>query len=49
MPYEQAVALHESLSTTNRLITLQGGTHGGFSDDQYQDAYRAIFKFLDDL
>ena len=49
VPYEQAIALHESLSTTNRLITLQGGTHGGFSDDQYQDAYRAIFKFLDDL
>jgi acetyl esterase/lipase len=49
VPYEQATALHESLSTTNRLVTMQGGNHSGFTDKQYQDAYRAIFEFLDDL
>jgi hypothetical protein len=28
---------------------MQGGNHSGFTDKQYQDAYRAIFEFLDDL
>ena len=49
VPYEQATALHESLGTTNRLVTIKGGNHGGFSDDQYQNAYQAIFQFIDDL
>lgn len=49
VPYEQATALHESLSTTNRLITMEGSNHGGFSDDQYQNALQAIFQFIGDL
>lgn len=49
VPYEQASALHESLSTTNRLITIEDGNHGGFSDAQYQDVFQAVFQFIDDL
>ena len=48
-PFEQATALHESLSTTNQLVTMEGGNHSGFSDDQYQSAYREIFAFINDL
>jgi len=46
VPYEQAENLHASLSTRNRLVTLEGGTHGGFTDSQYQEAMTAIFEFL---
>ncbi len=46
VPYEQAVALHSDLHTRNRLISLEGGTHGGFSDAQYQQAMKGIFEFL---
>ena len=49
VPYEQASALHESLSTTNRLITIEDGNHSGFSDAKYRDAFQAIFQFIDDL
>ena len=49
VPYEQASALHESLSTANRLITIEDGNHSGFSDAQYRDAFQAIFQFIDDL
>ena len=49
VPFEQATALHESLSTPNRLVTMEGGNHSGFSDTQYQDAYRAIFDFISEL
>ena len=49
VPFEQATALHESLSTPNRLVTMEGGNHSGFSDTQYQNAYRAIFEFINDL
>ncbi len=46
VPYDQAEALHYALSTPNRLVTLNGGKHGGFSDAQYQQAMAAIFEFL---
>ena len=46
VPYEQAVALHSALNTRNRLISLEGGTHGGFSDAQIQHAMTSIFEFL---
>lgn len=46
VPYAQAQALHSALTTRNRLVTLEGGTHGGFSDSQYQQAMAAIFEFL---
>ena len=48
VPYEQAEKLHASLSTRNRLVTLEGGTHGGFTDSQYQEAMTAIFEFLEE-
>ncbi|MCZ6617414.1 MAG: alpha/beta hydrolase [Gammaproteobacteria bacterium] len=46
VPYDQAEALHSSLSTPNRLVTLTDGKHGGFSDTQYQEAMASIFEFL---
>jgi len=48
VPFTQAEALHASLTTPNRLITLSGGNHGGFSDAQYQQVMTAIFDFLDE-
>ena len=48
VPYVQATQLHAALQTRNRLVTLEGGTHGGFSDAQYQEAISAIFEFLGD-
>jgi acetyl esterase/lipase len=48
VPYIQAETLHTALTTRNRLVTLEGGTHGGFSDSQYQQAMTAIFEFLAD-
>ena len=47
VPYEQAINLHDALDTRNRLVMLEGGTHGGFSDAQYQEAMAAIFAFLE--
>jgi len=48
VPYVQATQLHAALSTRNRLVSLDGGTHGGFSDSQYEEAIAAIFEFLDE-
>jgi len=45
-PYSQAIALHAALRTRNRLITIEGGKHGGFSDPQTRDSLAAIFAFL---
>ena len=47
VPYEQGEALHAALNTPNELVTLKGGNHSGFSEAQYQEAYRRIFTFLD--
>ena len=49
VPFEQATALHESLDSQNELVTLQNGNHSGFSDQQYAEAYDAIFDFLEAL
>jgi len=46
VPYEQAQELHSALNTRNRLVTLEGGTHGGFTEAQSQEAMTAIFEFL---
>ncbi len=46
VPYVQATQLHAALSTRNKLVSLEGGTHGGFSDAQYKEAIAAIFEFL---
>lgn len=48
VPYAQAEAMHSALHTRNRLVTLEGGTHGGFSEAQYQEAMAAIFEFLEE-
>ena len=47
VPHEQAVALHSALRTRNRLISIDGGGHGGFTDAQYQRAMSGIFEFLE--
>jgi acetyl esterase/lipase len=53
MPYvDQALHLHEALgknSVRHQLFTLNGGTHGGFTDAQYKESFTEIFKFLKDL
>jgi acetyl esterase/lipase len=48
VPYVQATQLHAALSTRNRLVSLEEGTHGGFSDAQYEEAIAAIFEFLNE-
>jgi acetyl esterase/lipase len=47
VPFDQAESLHASLTTPNELVVLDGGNHSGFSEAQYQEAYRKIFSFLD--
>ncbi len=49
VPYAQSVHLHEALNAAhvrNQLITIVGGTHGGFPEPEYLRAYRAIFAFI---
>ena len=49
VPHDQAIALHERLDEAAlpaRLLSLPGGNHGGFIDAQYQEAFAAIFEFL---
>ncbi len=48
VPYDQGEALHAALSTPNELVTVTNGSHGGFSNAQYQNAYARIFQFLED-
>ena len=47
VPYEQGEALHASLNTPNELVSIKGGNHSGFTDEQYGTAYAAIFEFLE--
>jgi len=50
VPYTQAVRLHKALTAAgvpNRLVTIPGGRHGGFTLDQMISAYTAIREFLD--
>jgi acetyl esterase/lipase len=50
VPYTQAVRLHKALTAAgvpNRLITIPGGRHGGFTRDQLLAAYATIREFLD--
>jgi acetyl esterase/lipase len=49
VPYAHSVRLHEALEKAgvrHELITVPGGGHGGFPDDQWQRAYLAIQSFL---
>jgi acetyl esterase/lipase len=52
VPYDQATYFHQALDKNgvkNQLLTLTGGTHGGFSDAQYQEAFTKIFSFLREI
>jgi acetyl esterase/lipase len=49
VPYSQSVRLHQALTQAgvkNELITIHGGDHGGFTPEQYQDAFTKINAFL---
>ncbi|WP_422079374.1 alpha/beta hydrolase fold domain-containing protein [Ulvibacterium sp.] len=49
-PYDQAQLLHEklkSLGTENQLLTLKGGKHLGFTEEQFQLIFKTIFDFLE--
>jgi acetyl esterase/lipase len=48
-PYSHAVRLHQALDQhgiANRLITIRGGQHGGFSRDDMIESFAAIRDFL---
>jgi acetyl esterase/lipase len=49
VPYQQAVRLHEALSKAgvpNRLLTIPGGKHGGFTPEERTRIYLTIREFL---
>jgi acetyl esterase/lipase len=49
VPYSNSVLLHQALTKAgvpNRLVTIPGGSHGGFTHAQLDTAYAAINKFL---
>ena len=49
VPYAQNVRLHQALEQAgvpNRLVTIPGGKHGGFSDGEMANAYAEIRSFL---
>ncbi len=49
VPYEQSVRLHKALAAAgvpNELVTIPGGGHGQFSDDQLETAYGKLQAFL---
>ncbi|MDA1371551.1 MAG: alpha/beta hydrolase [Proteobacteria bacterium] len=49
VPYSQGVKLHNALNevgVANQLITIEGGSHGGFSYEQMSGIYSAIRAFL---
>ena len=49
VPYDHATRLHELLDewgVPNRLLTIEGGGHGGFSPEENQRIYAAIRAFL---
>lgn len=51
VPYEHSVKLHAALTKAgdvNRLVTVKGGGHGGFTQSEYATAFDEIWKFLKD-
>lgn len=49
VPFNQAVALHrrlEALGVRNELLSLEGGTHAGFTDAQFRQAFGAMLEFV---
>lgn len=50
VPFDQGLRLHEALEgagVQNKLITIEGGGHGGFTPNQMRDIYTEIKDFLD--
>lgn len=50
VPFDQAIALHErldALGIRNQLLSLEGGTHAGFTDAQFDRASTAMLEFVD--
>lgn len=48
VPFTQAIALHErldELGVENELLTLEGGTHAGFTDAQFAEAFATMVEF----
>ena len=49
VPYSHSVRLHEALDkvkSPNKLITIKGGDHGGFSRADYINSFKEIKEFL---
>ncbi|MEX2116840.1 MAG: alpha/beta hydrolase [Bacteroidota bacterium] len=49
VPYSHAVRLHEALTKAgirNELLTIPGGRHGGFTDDETKKIFQTIREFL---
>ena len=49
VPYSQSVRLHKALAAagvTNELVTIKGGWHGQFTDEQTRFAYERLHAFL---
>ncbi|MFV0388079.1 MAG: alpha/beta fold hydrolase [Pyrinomonadaceae bacterium] len=49
VPYSQAIRLKAALdkvAAENELFTVEGGGHGGFASNQYNEAYKKVWKFL---
>jgi len=52
VPYSHATRLRDALDKAgdvNRLVTIPGGGHGMFNQDQYARAYDEIWKFLREI
>lgn len=52
VPHDQAQLLHEALDNVEAkhlLLTLPGGKHMGFSEDQFQMIYKTMFSFLGEV
>jgi acetyl esterase/lipase len=50
VPYQHSVRLHEALTRAgvpNQLVTIKGGGHGNFTDEETLRAYDQIWAFLD--
>ena len=50
VPYKHATRLHELLDNAgveNQLVTIPGGGHGGFSDDEMIHIYSVVQEFVD--
>ncbi|MGD8320089.1 MAG: alpha/beta hydrolase [Gemmatimonadota bacterium] len=51
VPYDQSLRLREALErvgVSNRLLTVPDAGHGKFEEEQWAEAYRSVFAFLED-